>query len=127
MSEDTKLVVAGAAAVAVAIGVWIGENALIEAAGYSGFAGAGWVTAIVIPVSAAYWAFMFVASALGFANDEAEDNSSQIQSPSQPTQTQPLPPPPAQPVQAQPVQAVAPPATDDDFEIVIKSRQVPPE
>jgi hypothetical protein len=49
-----KLVIASLAASA-AVGAWIAENAAIHAAGYSGFGGAGWITAIVIPLGAAGW------------------------------------------------------------------------
>lgn len=44
-------------AVVALIVAWFLENAAIHAMGYSGFAGAGWITAIVIPVGAAGWAW----------------------------------------------------------------------
>jgi hypothetical protein len=42
-------------AIAAGIAAWLAENAAIHAVGYSGFAGAGWITAIIIPIGAACW------------------------------------------------------------------------
>lgn len=44
-----------ALAIIAAIAAWFAENAVIHALGYSGWAGAGWITAIVIPIGAAGW------------------------------------------------------------------------
>lgn len=51
MSKELVVVLA----VVAAIAAWFAENALIHALGYSGWAGAGWITAIVIPIGAAAW------------------------------------------------------------------------
>jgi hypothetical protein len=51
MVTGIAIVAAGAAAVIA----WFAENAAIHAMGYSGFAGAGWITAVIIPVGAAAW------------------------------------------------------------------------
>ncbi len=48
-------VIAAVCAIGAAVGAWFGENALIHAAGYSGFGGAGWITAIMVPLGAAAW------------------------------------------------------------------------
>jgi hypothetical protein len=45
------------AALIAGVVAWFGENAAIHAMGYSGFGGAGWITAIVIPLGAASWAW----------------------------------------------------------------------
>ena len=42
-------------AVAAAVAAWFAEHAAIHAAGYTGFGGAGWITAVVIPLGAAAW------------------------------------------------------------------------
>lgn len=45
------LLAAGVAAVIA----WFAESVAIHAMGYSGFAGAGWITAVIIPLGAAAW------------------------------------------------------------------------
>ena len=51
-------------AIVVVIGAgvvgWYAENAVIHAAGYSGFAGAGWITAMMGPLFCAMSALRFV-------------------------------------------------------------------
>jgi hypothetical protein len=47
--------VAACLAVAAAVAAWFAENAAIHAMGYVGFGGAGWITAITIPLGAAAW------------------------------------------------------------------------
>jgi len=42
-------------AIVAAIAAWFAENAFIHALGYSGWGGAGWITAILIPIGAAAW------------------------------------------------------------------------
>lgn len=49
-----KMIAAGCA-IGAAVAAWFGENAAIHAAGYSGFGGAGWITAIMVPLGAAGW------------------------------------------------------------------------
>jgi hypothetical protein len=51
MSRAAVLAVAAVAVVAT----WFAENAAIHAAGFSGFAGAGWITAVMVPVGAGGW------------------------------------------------------------------------
>jgi hypothetical protein len=51
--SHVALILAAVAAVAA----WIAENAAIHAMGYSGFGGAGWITAIVIPLGAGAWVY----------------------------------------------------------------------
>lgn len=48
------------AAVAAAIGAWFAENAAIHAMGYSGFAGAGYITAAWLPLAAAGYVYSFL-------------------------------------------------------------------
>jgi len=53
----SKVQVAIVLALIAAVVAWFAENAAIHAAGYSGFAGAGWITAIVIPLGAGAWVY----------------------------------------------------------------------
>lgn len=52
---EGAMILIGVCAVAAAIGAWFAENAAIHAAGYTGFGGAGWFTAVIIPVGAGCW------------------------------------------------------------------------
>lgn len=42
-------------ALLAAVLAWFAENVAIHAMGYSGFGGAGWITAIIIPLGAGAW------------------------------------------------------------------------
>lgn len=53
----TEQTVSLVAATVAATAAWFLENTAIHAAGYSGFAGAGWITAVIIPLGAAAWAW----------------------------------------------------------------------
>jgi len=48
-------VVPAIVAVVAAVIAWFLENAAIHALGYSGFGGAGWITAAIVPIGAAAW------------------------------------------------------------------------
>jgi len=49
----SRAIAVGLLAIGAAVAAWFGENAAIHAMGYSGFGGAGWITAIMIPLGAA--------------------------------------------------------------------------